>query len=47
MGESRSELLQWVNELLQTNYTKIEQMGAGGAYCQIIDSVYGTRPEPF
>lgn len=44
MGESRTELVQWINELLQTNYTKIEQMGAGGAYCQIIDSIYGDVP---
>ena len=43
MGESRTELIQWVNDLLQINYTKVEQMGAGGAYCQIIDSIYGTR----
>lgn len=42
MGESRTELLQWVNDLLQINYTKIEQMGTGGAYCQIIDSIYGS-----
>jgi len=44
MGESRTELLQWVNDLLQINYTKIEQMGSGGAYCQIIDSIYGDVP---
>lgn len=41
MGESRTELLQWLNELLQINYNKIEQCGTGGAYCQIIDSIYG------
>lgn len=29
MGESRQELLTWVNDLLQLNYTKIEQMGTG------------------
>jgi hypothetical protein len=40
MGESRSELLSWVNELLQINYTKIEQCGTGAAYCQILDSIY-------
>ncbi|KAJ2898439.1 microtubule integrity protein mal3 [Coemansia aciculifera] len=38
---SRNDLLSWVNELLQTNYTKVEQLGSGAAYCQIIDSVYG------
>ena len=40
MGESRSDLLAWVNELLQINYTKIEQCGTGAAYCQILDSIY-------
>jgi len=40
MGESRTELVAWVNELLQLNYTKVEQCGTGGAYCQIMDSVY-------
>lgn len=44
MGESRTELIQWVNELLQINYVKIEQLGSGGAYCQIIDSIYGDVP---
>lgn len=44
MGESRSELLAWANELLQINYTKIEQCGTGAAYCQILDSIYRTFP---
>ncbi|KAG9105092.1 hypothetical protein FRC07_009638 [Ceratobasidium sp. 392] len=44
VGESRTELLQWLNELLQLNYSKIEQCGTGGAYCQIIDSIYGDVP---
>ena len=42
MGESRSELLAWLNELLQINYTKVEQCGTGAAYCQILDSIYRT-----
>ncbi|PVU94200.1 hypothetical protein BB561_002757 [Smittium simulii] len=29
MSKSRQELLAWVNELLQTNYIKIEQLGTG------------------
>ena len=41
MTASRTDLLTWLNELLQINYTKVEQCGAGGAYCQILDSVYG------
>ncbi|KAF9810512.1 hypothetical protein IEO21_06873 [Rhodonia placenta] len=44
MGESRTELLAWLNDLLQINYTKIEQCGTGGAYCQIMDSVFGDVP---
>ena len=41
MTASRTDLLAWLNELLQINYTKVEQCGSGGAYCQILDSVYG------
>lgn len=43
MNASRTDLLAWLNDLLQLNYTKVEQCGTGGAYCQIIDSVYGAR----
>lgn len=44
MAESRTELLAWLNDLLQINYTKVEQCGAGGAYVQILDSIYGAYP---
>ncbi|KAF5360467.1 hypothetical protein D9756_004543 [Leucocoprinus leucothites] len=44
MAASRTDLLAWLNELLQINYTKIEQCGSGGAYCQILDSIYGDVP---
>ncbi|CAO1626086.1 unnamed protein product [Jaminaea pallidilutea] len=44
MGESRSELLAWLNELLALSYTKVEQCGSGYAYAQIIDSIYGNVP---
>ncbi|KAF7968142.1 hypothetical protein HWV62_29953 [Athelia sp. TMB] len=44
MAVSRADLLAWLNELLQINYTKIEQCGSGGAYCQILDSIYGDVP---
>jgi len=40
MGESRQELLAWLNDLLQLNLTKIEQCGHGAALCQILDSIY-------
>ncbi|KAJ2513037.1 microtubule integrity protein mal3 [Coemansia sp. RSA 1939] len=39
--ESRQSLIAWVNDLLQTSYTKVEQFGTGAAYCQILDSIYG------
>lgn len=44
MGESRNELLAWLNDLLQVHYTKIEQCGTGGAYCQVMDSIFGDVP---
>ncbi|KAG0282896.1 hypothetical protein BGZ96_012728 [Linnemannia gamsii] len=44
MSESRGELIAWVNELLQLNYTKVEQLGTGAAYAQIMDSIYGDLP---
>jgi len=44
MGESRQELLLWLNELLQLNLTKIEQVGTGAALCQVIDSIFGDVP---
>ena len=42
MSESRAELLSWVNNLLELNLTKVEQLGTGSAHCQIIDSIYGS-----
>lgn len=44
VGESRSELLSWLNDLLKLNYKKIEECGTGAAYCQIMDSIYGDIP---
>ncbi|KAK0185610.1 calponin homology domain-containing protein [Armillaria mellea] len=44
MNASRTDLLAWLNDLLQLNYTKVEQCGTGAAYCQIIDSIYGDVP---
>ncbi|KAI9659068.1 MAG: hypothetical protein M1821_002028 [Bathelium mastoideum] len=44
MGESRQELLAWLNNLLQLNITKVEQCGTGAAYCQILDSIYNDLP---
>jgi len=41
---SRTDLLAWLNELLQISYTKVEQCGTGGAYCQVLDSIFGDIP---
>jgi len=40
MGESRQELIAWLNNLLQLNITKVEQCGTGAALCQVFDSIY-------
>ncbi|KAG5972608.1 hypothetical protein E4U58_006328 [Claviceps cyperi] len=44
MGESRQELIQWLNSLLQLNMTKVEQCGTGAALCQVFDSIYMDLP---
>ncbi|CUM67877.1 uncharacterized protein PRCAT00005588001 [Priceomyces carsonii] len=44
VGESRTELLQWLNLTLDLNYTKVEQCGTGAAYCQLMDSIVGGVP---
>jgi RP/EB family microtubule-associated protein len=44
MGESRTELIAWLNELLGFSYTKVEQCGSGAAYAQVIDSIYLNVP---
>ena len=40
-SESRVKLIDWVNELLKSKITKIEQLGYGFVYCQLLDSIYG------
>ena len=40
---SRGELLNWLNDLLKINLTKIEQLGTGAAYCQLIDVLYPSK----
>lgn len=41
----RAELLEWVNELLQIDYDKVEDTANGAAFCQIIDAIHpGTVP---
>ena len=36
MGESRMELVAWLNDLLQLNYRKVEQAGTGRHFCHVI-----------
>ena len=36
----RTEIIEWVNNILLTNLTKIEQLGAGHIYCQLMDAAY-------
>ncbi|ANB11755.1 microtubule-binding protein BIM1 [Sugiyamaella lignohabitans] len=40
MAESRQELVNWVNDLLLLDITKVEQCGTGAVYCQILDSIF-------
>ncbi|CDO53695.1 hypothetical protein DV451_002250 [Geotrichum candidum] len=44
MGESRQELVNWVNTLLELSITKVEQCGTGAVYCQLFDSVHRDVP---
>lgn len=37
---SRHEMLEWVNTSLVLNYTKIEQLCSGAAYCQFLDMLF-------
>eukprot|EP00408_Alexandrium_pacificum_P043949 CAMPEP_0171260304 /NCGR_PEP_ID=MMETSP0790-20130122/55383_1 /TAXON_ID=2925 /ORGANISM="Alexandrium catenella, Strain OF101" /LENGTH=324 /DNA_ID=CAMNT_0011728623 /DNA_START=91 /DNA_END=1065 /DNA_ORIENTATION=+ len=37
---SRTDLLQWVNSLLQTSLAKVEQCAGGAVYCQILDACH-------
>ena len=34
------DLLAWVNDSLQTKYTKVEEMCSGSAYCQLMDMLF-------
>jgi len=37
---SRHDMLTWVNDCLQTNFTKIEEMCTGAAYCNFMDMLF-------
>lgn len=36
----RKEVINWINETLSVNYTKIEDMSNGAAFCQIFDYLH-------
>uniref|UniRef100_A0A0K8TN01 Putative microtubule-binding protein involved in cell cycle control n=1 Tax=Tabanus bromius TaxID=304241 RepID=A0A0K8TN01_TABBR len=37
---SRHEMLSWVNDCLQAQFTKIEELCTGAAYCQFMDMLF-------
>ncbi|XP_063075774.1 microtubule-associated protein RP/EB family member 2 isoform X2 [Engraulis encrasicolus] len=37
---SRHDITAWVNDLLSLNYTKVEQLSSGAAYCQFMDLLF-------
>ena len=37
---SRLDIIEWVNDIVITNFTKIEQLGAGNIYCQLLDAAF-------
>ncbi|KAB7506950.1 Microtubule-associated protein RP/EB family member 1 [Armadillidium nasatum] len=37
---SRHDLLAWVNDCLMSNYTKVEDLCSGSAYCQFMDMLF-------
>lgn len=37
---SRHDILAWVNESLSSNFTKIEELCSGAAYCQFMDLLF-------
>lgn len=37
---SRHEIVSWVNESLEANYTKVEELCTGAVYCQFMDLLF-------
>eukprot|EP00355_Strombidium_rassoulzadegani_P006343 CAMPEP_0168614682 /NCGR_PEP_ID=MMETSP0449_2-20121227/4108_1 /TAXON_ID=1082188 /ORGANISM="Strombidium rassoulzadegani, Strain ras09" /LENGTH=94 /DNA_ID=CAMNT_0008655385 /DNA_START=48 /DNA_END=332 /DNA_ORIENTATION=+ len=37
---SKGVIIDWINELLDLQLTKIEQCATGAVYCQIMDAIY-------
>ncbi len=36
----RKGLLNWLNDFLQLDYTKVEQVASGAAHCQLMDAIH-------
>ena len=37
---SRHGIITWINQVTHNQLTKIEQLGSGNIYCQILDAAY-------
>jgi len=37
---SRKDVIDWVNDVVITHLTKIEQLGSGNIYCQLLDAAF-------
>lgn len=40
MHRGKLELLEWINKLMQTEYSSVEALSDGVAYSQIIDAIH-------
>ena len=40
---SRFSIIAWINDTLLLPLTKIEELGAGNVYCQLLDAAYPER----
>ena len=38
----RLELLAWINDMVETDYPKVEMCSDGIAYCQVMDAIHPT-----
>jgi RP/EB family microtubule-associated protein len=36
----RQEIIAWINHVLKTDLSKIEQLGSGSIYCHLLDAAY-------
>lgn len=37
---SRTEILNWLNDILNIGYSKLDQAANGAAFCQVLDEIY-------